>query len=74
MKNNKKITIGTSIDEIDMSARLRNLLLDHNIGTLKEVLIVGKKEFETSRNMGKKTFAELEELLARASVDWNTEV
>ena len=61
-------------DMNDISVRLLNTLYHRDIWTLRDVLLMGKKKIMGIRNIGIKSFKELEKILADTNLCWDTRV
>lgn len=63
-----------SIMSMNVSTRLRYVLGNGELNTLKDVISFGKKRFTQCRNVGKVVTKEMEEILALNGLSWETEV
>lgn len=62
-----------SVYDLDISSRLRNVLLKANIKNLRDLMYHDPTVISSSRNIGKKTFAEFVELMEKYGVMFNKE-
>ena len=62
------------IDELDLSVRSANCLKNANITTLRDLVRKQEKEMMETKNFGKKSLEELQELLARLGLSFGMDV
>ena len=63
---------GTRIDYLDISVRAMNVLRFNQISTLEELSKMTPSDFMKLRNMGKKTFVEMTEILSLHGLSWKS--
>lgn len=62
----------TRIDYLDISVRALNILRYNQISTLEELSKMTPSDFMKLRNMGKKTFVEMTEVLSHHGLSWKS--
>ena len=62
----------TRIDYLDISVRAMNVLRFNQISTLEELSKMTPSDFMKLRNMGKKTFVEMTEVLSLHGLSWKS--
>jgi DNA-directed RNA polymerase subunit alpha len=66
--------LAQEIDELDLSVRSANCLKNANINTLRELVRRSEKEMMETKNFGRKSFEELQDLLARLGLGFGMDV
>jgi DNA-directed RNA polymerase subunit alpha len=66
--------LGKSIDELDLSVRSANCLKNANIHTLRDLVRRGEKEMLETKNFGKKSLEELQEVLEKLGLSFGMDV
>ncbi len=66
--------LNKAIDELDLSVRSANCLKNANIGTLRDLVRRTEKEMLETKNFGKKSLEELQELLSRLGLSFGMKV
>lgn len=66
--------LGKNIDELDLSVRSANCLKNANISTLRALVRKSEKEMLETKNFGKKSLEELQELLGRLGLSFGMNV
>jgi DNA-directed RNA polymerase alpha subunit len=56
--------LGRSVEELECSVRVYNVLKNNNIRTIRELVLKTKREMLMYKNFGKRSLAEVEQLLA----------
>lgn len=59
-----------TVDELPLTVRTRNALKALGIGTLRELVCYDRENLRRGRNVGRRTFAEIEDYLAELGIDW----
>lgn len=62
----------TRIEYLDISVRALNVLMYNQISTLEELSKMTPSDFMKLRNMGKKTFVEITEVLSLHGLSWKS--
>jgi len=62
----------TRIEHLDISVRALNVLMHNQISTLEELSKMTPSDFMKLRNMGKKTFMEMTEVLSLHGISWKS--
>jgi DNA-directed RNA polymerase subunit alpha len=63
-----------SIDELDLSVRSANCLKNANINTLRDLVRRSEREMMETKNFGRKSLEELQELLSKLGLSFGMEV
>jgi DNA-directed RNA polymerase subunit alpha len=63
-----------SIDELDLSVRSANCLKNANINTLRDLVRRSEREMMETKNFGKKSLEELQELLSKLGLSFGMDV
>ena len=66
--------LSRSIDELDLSVRSANCLKNANIHTLRDLVRRSEKEMLETKNFGRKSLEELQELLAKLGLSFSMDV
>ena len=66
--------LGKSIDELDLSVRSANCLKNANIHTLRDLVRKGEREMLETKNFGKKSLEELQEVLGTLGLSFGMDV
>ncbi len=66
--------LGKSIDELDLSVRSANCLKNANIHSLRDLVRKGEREMLETKNFGKKSLEELQEVLAKLGLQFGMDV
>jgi len=66
--------LARSIDELDLSVRSANCLKNANIHTLRDLVRRSEKDMLETKNFGKKSLEELQELLSKLGLSFSMEV
>ncbi len=66
--------LAQEIDELDLSVRSANCLKNANINTLRDLVRRTEKEMMETKNFGRKSFEELQDLLARLGLGFGMDV
>lgn len=66
--------LGKTIDELDLSVRSANCLKNANIGTLRDLVRRSEKDMLETKNFGKKSLEELQDLLGRLGLEFGMDV
>ena len=66
--------LAKEIDELDLSVRSANCLKNANINTLRDLVRRSEKEMLETKNFGRKSLEELQDLLARLGLSFGMEV
>ena len=64
--------LAKSIDELDLSVRSANCLKNANFHTLRDLVRKGEREMLETKNFGKKSLVELQEVLATLGLQFGT--
>lgn len=63
-----------SIDELDLSVRSANCLKNANIHTLRDLVRKSEREMLDTKNFGKKSLEELQEVLGKLGLEFGMDV
>ena len=66
--------LGKSIDELDLSVRSANCLKNANIYTLRDLVRKSEKEMLETKNFGKKSLEELQDVLGKLGLEFGMDV
>lgn len=66
--------LSRSIDDLDLSVRSANCLKNANIHTLRDLVRKSEKEMLETKNFGKKSLEELQELLSKLGLSFDMDV
>jgi DNA-directed RNA polymerase subunit alpha len=66
--------LARSIDELDLSVRSANCLKNANIHTLRDLVRKSEKDMLETKNFGRKSLEELQDLLAKLGLSFNMDV
>lgn len=66
--------LGKSIDELDLSVRSANCLKNANIHTLRDLVRRAEKEMLETKNFGKKSLEELQDVLGKLGLSFGMDV
>jgi DNA-directed RNA polymerase subunit alpha len=66
--------LAKGIDELDLSVRSANCLKNANIHTLRDLVRRSEKEMLETKNFGRKSLEELQELLGRLGLSFGMEL
>lgn len=66
--------LARSIDELDLSVRSANCLKNANIHTLRDLVRKSEKDMLETKNFGRKSLEELQELLEKLGLSFNMDV
>ncbi|MEM7354368.1 MAG: DNA-directed RNA polymerase subunit alpha C-terminal domain-containing protein, partial [Acidobacteriota bacterium] len=66
--------LGKSIDELDLSVRSANCLKNANIHTLRDLVRKGEREMLETKNFGKKSLEELQQVLGTLGLQFGMDV
>lgn len=66
--------LGKSIDELDLSVRSANCLKNANIHTLRDLVRKGEREMLETKNFGKKSLEELQDVLGTLGLQFGMDV
>ncbi len=66
--------LGKSIDELDLSVRSANCLKNANIHSLRDLVRKGEREMLETKNFGRKSLEELQEVLATLGLSFGMDV
>ncbi len=66
--------LGKTIDELDLSVRSANCLKNANIATLRDLVRRSEKDMLETKNFGKKSLEELQDLLGRLGLEFGMDV
>jgi DNA-directed RNA polymerase subunit alpha len=66
--------LGKEIDELDLSVRSANCLKNADIHTLRDLVLRTEKDMMETKNFGRKSLEELQDLLARLGLSFGMEV
>lgn len=66
--------LAKSIDELDLSVRSANCLKNANIHTLRDLVRRGEKEMLETKNFGKKSLEELQDVLSKLGLQFGMDV
>lgn len=66
--------LGKSIDELDLSVRSANCLKNANIHTLRDLVRRSEKEMLETKNFGKKSLEELQDVLGKLGLEFGMDV
>ncbi len=66
--------LARSIDELDLSVRSANCLKNANIHTLRDLVRRSEKDMMETKNFGKKSLEELQELLSKLGLSFSMDV
>ena len=66
--------LGKSIDELDLSVRSANCLKNANIHTLRDLVRRNEKEMLETKNFGKKSLEELQDVLGKLGLEFGMDV
>lgn len=71
-KGNESLTVilKKSLMNLDLSVRTRNALLSLGCDTIGDVVKLDKSEFKNTRNVGKKSFMEIDEYIKKLGLHW----
>ena len=66
--------LGRSIDELDLSVRSANCLKNANIHTLRDLVRKAEKEMLETKNFGRKSLEELQDVLGKLGLEFGMDV
>jgi len=66
--------LGRNIDELDLSVRSANCLKNANIHTLRDLVRKSEKEMLETKNFGKKSLEELQDVLGKLGLEFGMDV
>ena len=66
--------LAKEIDELDLSVRSANCLKNANINTLRDLVRRSERDMLETKNFGRKSLEELQDLLARLGLSFGMEV
>ena len=66
--------LGKSIDELDLSVRSANCLKNANIHTLRDLVRKGEREMLETKNFGRKSLEELQQVLGTLGLQFGMDV
>ena len=66
--------LAKEIDELDLSVRSANCLKNANINTLRDLVRRSEREMLETKNFGRKSLEELQDLLGRLGLSFGMEV
>jgi len=66
--------LAKSIDELDLSVRSANCLKNANIHTLRDLVRRSEKDMLETKNFGKKSLEELQDVLGKLGLEFGMDV
>jgi DNA-directed RNA polymerase subunit alpha len=66
--------LSKSIDELDLSVRSANCLKNANIHTLRDLVRRSEKEMLETKNFGRKSLEEIQEILSKLGLSFSMDV
>jgi DNA-directed RNA polymerase subunit alpha len=66
--------LGKTVDELDLSVRSANCLKNANIHTLRDLVRRSEKDMLETKNFGRKSLEELQDLLSRLGLSFGMDV